>query len=172
MANWDIKSGTGAGPVLSTPMTGAMVPGGFWRRFVAQFIDQLVIGLVTFPVNFAIGMVSGLGAASGAGGEAQLGAMLLLQAVSWGLYLVAAFLYYGLFYSKRGATPGKMVMGLRVVDSVTGANVTLWKAFFRETIGKLCSTITLLFGYIMVGMREDKKALHDLMFGTQVLHKK
>jgi len=78
--------------------------------------------------------------------------------------------YYVWFYKNKGATPGKMLMRLRVSRADTGTNLTYWRAFFRETIGKFLSAIVLCIGFLLVVFRQDKRALHDLLFNTQVTY--
>jgi uncharacterized RDD family membrane protein YckC len=59
-----------------------------------------------------------------------------------------------------------------VINKSNGKNLGYFRTFFRETIGKFCSGVIFLIGFIMVAIREDKMALHDLIFDTQVLAKK
>ena len=40
-----------------------------------------------------------------------------------------------------------------------------------ETVGKFLSALILMIGFIMAGFRQDKRALHDLLFRTQVLRR-
>ena len=77
--------------------------------------------------------------------------------------------YYGWFYSRRGASPGKMVMGLKIVDAQTGLYLSPMRAFFRETLGKTISAIPFLIGFLVAAFRIDHKALHDLIFDTTVV---
>ena len=44
------------------------------------------------------------------------------------------------------------------------------KAGLRETVGKFVSAIVLLIGYLMAAFRQDKRALHDFLFSSQVTH--
>lgn len=85
------------------------------------------------------------------------------------LYLVIVFFYYGWFYSERGATPGKMALELEVVADTSGRRIGYWRAFLRETLGKFISGLPLLLGFIIAGLRSDRRALHDLIFETRVV---
>jgi uncharacterized RDD family membrane protein YckC len=87
-----------------------------------------------------------------------------------GMGFIVNFLYYGWFYTNKGATPGKMVMGLRVVDHETGTNIS-WGAAILRQIGQWFDWI-LLIGVLMACFRRDKRALHDFMAGSQVLQKR
>jgi uncharacterized RDD family membrane protein YckC len=140
--------------VTSTPQM-AVVPGGFWRRFAATIIDGVVMSIAQFPLKFAVILVLG--------GEAVAGAINLLVS------LLFAYNYYGYFYSKKGATPGKMVMGLRLLDDQTGTHLSYGAAFKREIVKGLFGFVTLGVSYFMAGFREDKKSLHDIYLKTRVV---
>ena len=76
--------------------------------------------------------------------------------------LVVTWLYFALLESsERGATIGKMVMGLRVVDE-QGNRISFGRATGRF-FAKFVSGIILLLGYIMVAFTERKRgpARHD-----------
>ncbi|HEY5639440.1 MAG TPA: RDD family protein, partial [Dehalococcoidia bacterium] len=71
------------------------------------------------------------------------------------------------FWTAAGATPGKMLMKLKVVDE-HGDQVKIDKAILRY-VGYWVSTLTLLIGYLMIAFRKDKRGLHDLIAGTRVI---
>lgn len=155
----------GAAPT-STPEVGPI-----GRRFVALLVDGLIFTVIQFPLTFAIAFIAGAGAAAGVDG-AQMGAMqLVIQGVSWIVSLVLIYFYYGWFYKNKGATPGKLLMGLKVVDATTGAHLTYGKSFLRETVGRAVDSIAILFffvGILIPCLRKDKRALHDMIANTQV----
>ena len=136
------------------------VPGGFWRRFVAVFIDGIIITVAMFPVSFVIQLVIVSG-----------GSTLIPTIISYAVQFVAMYFYFGYFYSQKGASPGKMVMNLRVVNTEDGKNLTYMRAFLRETVGKTISGLPIALGYIIAAFREDKKTFHDMIFDTQVFQK-
>ncbi len=148
----------------------ARVPGGFWRRFVAFLVDSVIVSIVLTPLSFLFSFLSGSLVAVTGGGEPDLTMVLLVQAVSFVTSLIATFLYYGWFYKNKGASPGKMLMRLRISSHDTGTNISYMRAGLRETLGKFVSGIILSIGYLMAAFRQDKRALHDFMFGTQVTH--
>ena len=149
----------------------ARVPGGFWRRVVAAMVDSATYSVLSFPVTFLFGFAMGFSGVLSGGDPQHNTTMTALLTV--GSYLISfgiAFLYYGWFYKHKGATPGKMLMGLRIARADTGTNLTYWRAFGRETIGKILSSIVLFIGFLLVAFRQDKRGLHDLLFNTQVTH--
>ncbi|MFW7377440.1 MAG: RDD family protein [Oligoflexus sp.] len=137
-------------------------PGGFWIRFIANLIDGLVVGVITVPVNFVIGLLSGQ-----QGTAESFGIMGFNYLFNW--LIVGVFAGY--FYSQKGATPGKLVFNLYVRDADTGSNISFWKGFFRDSVGKTISALVFFIGYIMAAFRKDKAALHDLMLNTRVWKK-
>lgn len=148
----------------------AQLPGGFWRRFVAVMVDGVIVSIVIWPLSFILGLFSGSFAAVTGGSDPDVTMVLVLQGVNFLTSLIAAFAYYGWFYKNKGASPGKMLMRLRVSMRDTGTNVSILRAGFRETVGKLVSGLLLGIGYLMAAFRKDKRALHDMMFNTQVTH--
>ena len=43
---------------------------------------------------------------------------------------------------------------------------------YRETVGKFLSGIFLSIGYILVGLDNEKRALHDILCDTRVIYAK
>ena len=78
------------------------------------------------------------------------------------------FLYFCATLSSFGGSPGKLLLGLRVVDAQTGSRIGFGRAIYREIFGKMLSTITLGLGWGMVLIRRDTRALHDLTARTTV----
>ncbi len=141
-------------------------PAGFWRRFLAVLIDGLILQLVTIPLTIGVHMVTGADFIDKPG-EVNWTVVIAKQLI----YFACTFVYFGWFYRNKGATPGKMVLDLRVVNSKTGENLGYGRTFYREVVGKIVSSIILCIGFIMAGFRKDKRALHDMMCGTRVFRK-
>src|SRR5215469_5227129 len=82
--------------------------------------------------------------------------------------LVVTWLYFAVMESsQRGATVGKMVCGLRVVDR-QGQRISFGRASGRF-FAKFISAAILLIGYLMAAFTERKRALHDIIAGTLVV---
>jgi uncharacterized RDD family membrane protein YckC len=147
---------------VSQVPTAQYEPGGFWRRFAAVMVDGIIFGVaqavLTLPIQLLLG-----GSMSGA---------ILGVVFSYAVSFALIWFYYGYFYSKKGATPGKSLMGLKVLRSDTGENMSQLGAFGRETVGKFCSIILLGIGFIMAAFNSEKRALHDMMFTTRVVRVK
>ena len=77
-------------------------------------------------------------------------------------------LYFALLESsERGATVGKMAMGLRVVTS-DGQRLSFMNATGRY-FAKILSFLILCIGFIMVAFTDKKRGLHDIIAGTLVI---
>jgi uncharacterized RDD family membrane protein YckC len=138
---------------------------------VAVVVDGAIVSVVTMPLNLVFGALMGFGATlSGDELQAHGGLLALTYLGSYLLSLLTLFFYYGWFYKTKGATPGKMLMRLRVASFDTGTNLTYWRTFARETLGKFASSILLGIGFLMVAFRRDKRGLHDLLCHTHVTY--
>ena len=91
-------------------------------------------------------------------------ALAMAQLLCWGFLLV----YYIFFTGHYGATPGKMILGLRVKDS-NDEDIGYLKAFGRFLADFVLMPFTLGIGYLIALFNEDKKGLHDIIAGTHVV---
>ena len=103
----------------------------------------------------------------------SLQAPALESLLNFGFSLIELFitiLFIGWFNKNKGGTPGKLVFGLRVINSETGKNIG-----YLNTTGRIFANflniISLGIGYLILALRTDKKGFHDLAAGTQVIRK-
>jgi len=142
-----------------TPNT-ALKIANLGARFFGSLLDTLIILLPFLLIGLLIGFWGGL-----LDEDDQITA---LKAQLIAMFL--GILYEAVFLSSAWqATPGKRLLGLKVVDQ-NGLPISFWRASGR-TAGKILSSI-LLIGYIMAFFTKDKRALHDLMAGTIVIKDK
>lgn len=138
-------------------------PAGFFPRLGAYLIDMCVAGVVIGMINLPIGILRMV-----AGDSVCFKDILfdydIFQIVN---YLLMSAYFIVMTYT-TGRTVGKMLMKLRVVSTV-GTELTFWQVAFREIIGKYLSGI-LYIGYLMVGVSEQKLALHDRLADTRVIY--
>lgn len=153
----------------------SMEPAGFWIRFLAFIIDwtiaSVAANIVAVPLMI-VGFAVAIGSA-GAGADETTGGvvMIVIQLISFVLSTAVMLAYFGWFYKSKGATPGKMLFKLRVVNAETGENLGYGQTVMRELLGRFLCGITLLIGYIIAGVRDDKRGLHDMVANTQVLRR-
>jgi uncharacterized RDD family membrane protein YckC len=158
-------------------MTEAIQPiayAGFWRRFAAHLIDSILISVVEFVIFIPALALVGIGVFKTAM-EADPESIAGLILVAIGAYLftillsiIIGWLYYALMESSaRGATLGKMVVGVRVTDP-SGGRISFGRATVRY-FSKIISAMILMIGYIMAAFTDRKQALHDIIAGTLVV---
>jgi len=158
---------------------------GFWKRFLAFLVDSLAVILVFSPVMIAL---------YGAGFFARLNAELASLSVSSGdpvadatrvLAILdrpdSAIMALGdirvqlafavtviLFWRFRGATPGKMVIGARIVTAEglaqpsTGRLIGRFFAYF-------VSIFPACLGFLWIAFDRRKQGWHDKIAGTVVV---
>lgn len=153
---------------------------GFWVRFLAAWIDTAVL---IVPLALVVYIVSGgawldFSNVSESMTYAQQGQTLAaLQSMpkasmKWELLFELAIAGVTILFWKKfsGATPGKKLLGIHVVDAKTLQEINNKQAIIRY-IGYIISTLPFAFGFLMVGFRKDKRALHDLLAETVVIYK-
>jgi uncharacterized RDD family membrane protein YckC len=87
----------------------------------------------------------------------------------WGIaFAVVAFLYVFLGTEVSGRTPGKALVGLRVVRW-DGDPVRPGAAFVR-TLAAVPGVLLAGIGPLLGVLQHDRRALHDLVAGTAVVH--
>ncbi|MCR0981441.1 RDD family protein [Roseomonas populi] len=126
---------------------------GFWPRVAAQLIDaawMLPLGLI----------LSVMGEGLRGGQDLSPGADLLLQLISALIIL--------LFWVTRQATPGKLVMRLRVVDADTGGMPPFPRLVARY-IGYIVSGLPLGLGYLWMLWDPRRQCWHDRLARTLVV---
>jgi uncharacterized RDD family membrane protein YckC len=129
-------------------------PAGFWIRLVAVLLDALWINALVFGLSIPFG-----GPRSTTGATViALGSLLLGIAVP--LLALAVF----------GATPGKALLGLRVIAAGRPRGIGFVKSFLR-LCGMMVSGVVLGIGYLMVAFSKDKRALHDHLADTMVIRR-
>jgi signal peptidase I len=82
-------------------------------------------------------------------------------------YLIAP-LYGSLFVWRAGATPGKMLLRLKVVTA-SYKKVGLGHALLRETIGKWIYGLILSLGYLWMLIDKNNQTWHDKIANTLVV---
>ena len=129
-------------------------PAGFWIRLAANLIDAVWIAVVLFVVTLPFG-----GPRSDAGS-------LVASLVSLLLGIVVPILCWAAF----GATPGKALLGLRVIGGKRRRGLGIVLAFLR-LCGVMVSAVLFGLGFVMVAFTRDKRGLHDHLAGTAVIRR-
>jgi uncharacterized RDD family membrane protein YckC len=157
----------GAQPPIPPAMvsTGELNYAGFGPRFVAALIDSLLLTALMIPFIIAIGIFM---YKMQSGGELSPLAMIVMGA-SYLIMSLIGLLYNLIFIGKKGATPGKKFMKLRVTFPDGQYPIGIGKAFLR-LIGYMVSSLICYIGFLMIIFdKETHRGLHDKIAGTVVI---
>ena len=140
-------------------------PAGIWHRLLAYFLDYFVIGSGVFIITYVISLFILLQVENltpGIEENIQLFAILLGP-----LYLMLLPIYWS------GYTVGKWIAGIRIVrmdGKKLGWETMLLRLLVSGFIYAITLGIALIVSILMVALRKDKRALHDLIAGTYVTY--
>lgn len=143
--------------VAPDDFTQALEYGGFWRRVGASLIDTILILLVTSPVLYALYGESFYTEQSMLRGPADFVISYLFPAVA----SIAFWVY-------KSATPGKMVLGLKIVDADSAGPCSTGQLIGRY-LGYYVSILVIGLGFLWVAFDKRKQGLHDKLAGTLVV---
>jgi uncharacterized RDD family membrane protein YckC len=130
---------------------------GFWRRFVAAFVDGIVIGVIGWLLT-----VFGLG------GD-ETGVTVNVAGGDWPTVLIS-LVYFTYFHGRTGQTPGDAVFAIKVVDfrDGTGEPIGYGRAALRWLVS-IVSALALLLGYLWMLWDPEKQTWHDKAAGSVVV---
>ena len=132
---------------------------GFWARVAAAIIDTICAMMIIVPVILA------------AYGSEYL-TLIQDKFVAGPVDLLVQYVFPAvavvIFWLTRQATPGKMVIGAKVVDATTLGKLSVGQAILRY-LGYYVSTIPLMLGLVWVGFDAKKQGWHDKIAGTLVI---
>lgn len=145
-------------------------PAGFWVRLIAFVIDITFLIAVFFAIWPSIFGVPYIDMDSAAGNfDMALGFGLDKSAGENLLDIFIQAAYFTLTTSLWGTTLGKRVFNLYVVGD-DGQRLSVARSLGRY-FATWVSGIIIGIGYIMIGVRADKRALHDLIAETWVVRR-
>ncbi|MBT4521182.1 MAG: RDD family protein [Halieaceae bacterium] len=130
---------------------------GFWVRVGAALIDTVLLLVIVSPVMSLI-----------YGQEYWVG-----EARAHGLWDIVLNYFFPaiaviLFWIYKSATPGKMVLKLKIVDATTGDKPSTGQLIGRY-LGYYVSMLPFFLGIIWVGIDKRKQGWHDKLAGTIVV---
>jgi uncharacterized RDD family membrane protein YckC len=131
-------------------------PAGFWIRAGAALLDVVVFFVVQRSLSVAGARVWGRPVEDDPTVAGLVGLFSVLFTA----------LYTTVLHALTGQTLGKLALGVRVVG-VDGRPLAVGAALLRW-LGYGVSAAPLGFGFLMAGLRRDKRALHDLIAGSRV----
>jgi uncharacterized RDD family membrane protein YckC len=117
---------------------------GFWIRLGAYLLDVLIYGIPAVIVVVVAALISD-----------ALGVLAYFLVI---VGSVAYFIYYE--GGPKGATPGKQVCGIRIIDMQGGGSIGYGRAFIRW-IMKIVSGAVFYLGYLWMLWDKEKQCWHD-----------
>lgn len=132
-------------------------PAGFPIRFIAALIDFF---LLSVPVTTVISLLlfQDLSLLIGEVNASIADPIIIfIQAV-----LIILFWLYN-----DGQTPGKRIVGIKVVSD---EGKLTFKATILRLLGYFINVLTFFIGFMMIGVRKDKRGLHDILSKTRVVY--
>lgn len=140
-------------------------------RFFALLIDAIIlsVGMGILVVGMMV-LVGLFGISGGASSDAEAAFALSLGLGFFGLFLGGIVFYFTWFVGRYGATPGKMVLGIKIVRP-DGGPVSYLRAFARMWALEL-SRMIFYIGFVIAFFDDQKRALHDHICDTRVVQKR
>jgi uncharacterized RDD family membrane protein YckC len=149
---------------------------GIKRRFFALLLDILVLGVlggaVTYPIEVNLNqnideLVEVVQKRLESSQQPAESSLLLI--FIFGFLKVALWsLYFIIFIGKCGQTPGKKILGLKVLK-FNGDPVNYKSAGIRSLIGYPLSLFTFGLGFIWALLDKNSQCLHDKIADTLVI---
>lgn len=132
-------------------------PAGFWIRAVAALLDFALFGLVKLSLGVLAARVW----------RSEIDGPVGVQGVISACTMLFAVLYTIVLHALDGQTIGKLLVGVRVVG-LDGERPPLGASVLRF-FAYAVSLLPFGLGFVMAGLRADRRALHDLLAGTRVV---
>lgn len=146
------------GPV--SPVSIQVEYASFGRRLGAHLIDSFLLFVVTAIVTVPLGVTAALRGAD----PSQLSLPSTLASIA---SLLLPILYCVGYWTKKGATPGKTALGIRVVNAddnaPSGAQATV------RYFAYILSSLPFCLGYAWMIWDREKRCWHDIIAGTRVI---
>jgi uncharacterized RDD family membrane protein YckC len=132
---------------------------GFVSRLASFVIDALLLGLALSVTQWMLErMARNLG---------RLAPPINLSAVLLAVWPFVIIAYLVTFWTTLGQTPGKWLLGLRVVP-IGGGPLKFSQALLRAA-GYILSALPCYLGFLWV-LGPQRRAWHDRLAGTEVLY--
>lgn len=118
------------------------------RRLEAFLLDLLTWGSVVYAF------------------DSIMGTSLWISGFSLGILVMTGL---NLYLMTKATTLGKYILDMKVIDRLTGADLTFVRMLLRETIGKTASALFLMIGFIWIIIDNENAGWHDKLFHSQVV---
>jgi uncharacterized RDD family membrane protein YckC len=132
---------------------------GLVTRAVALGVDAVVINAIAVVAAGAVELIASLFGKHGGLSLPQALAGVVAWALWWCLYFV-------IFWTLTGQTPGDRLLGIRVI-SVNGGRIRIRQAALRF-VGMVLAAIPLGAGFLPVLVDDERRGFHDRIAHTVV----
>ena len=156
------------------PLLPARPPyGGFWRRFWAYMLDGIIASLIPAVICLPLLIWQAMRLSAPSATEEVSASALIWFVLIYLLWSVLGFLSFWLYFAflesgKHQATWGKRLLGIKVVGE-RGQRISFARATGRF-FAKLLSYMIFYIGFIIMPFTNRKRALHDMIADTYVVH--
>ena len=150
----------------TAPQTNEIQYAGFWKRFLAYWVDVLI----TLPLSLVLLELLGMEpfALFSITTMAELEKLQSASNNTTILSMAIGFLFYIIMWvNYDGATPGKKLVGIKIQKN-DGSKVNYPTAIIRY-LGYFISAIVACLGFLWVAWDKKKQGWHDKIAGTVVV---
>jgi uncharacterized RDD family membrane protein YckC len=156
----------GVHPAAADAMPGPFGYAGFWIRLAAKFLDGLVLMLAWIPMVVVFAMLIPVFARPSS--EPPV-ALILLGYAFMIVYMIGVSIGYEVYFvRKQDATPGKRILGLKLVLA-NGDRLSTGRIVGRYFAHMVAGFVPFYIGYILAGITKEKTGLHDMICNTRVV---
>ena len=134
---------------------------GFWIRVGASLIDVALLLMITLPLTLMI-----YGSDTVGNSENSI--------LDYAYFLINYFLPFLatiIFWMYKSATPGKMVLHLKVLDEATGGKLTIGQSIGRY-FAYIPAMLIFMLGIFWIAWDKKKQGWHDKLAKTVVVRNK
>lgn len=145
----------------------------FLQRLMAWLADYIILYLFSFAITTIIGLTI-IAIGNAIGGLSDPFIFIVknnLILITFLMFVLLPFFYFGYFWSRKGQSIGMGLMGIQVIKT-DGSNLSFWIAALRGTVGYWVSGLVFGLGYLWVFFDENQQTWHDKLFGTDVVTSK
>lgn len=143
---------------LGLPYQNHLGLAGFWRRLAASILDGIFILLVTLPLSFLM-----LGSA-----YFDDTTTTFFGPMDFVINYLLPFIIVMAFWKLKGATPGKMALGIKIIRAKDEDPLSTGQCIGRY-FGYFLSAIPIGLGYFWMLWDDKKQTWHDKLAGTLVV---
>ena len=137
---------------------------GFVSRLIAYSIDVFIVVFTLMFMGWLINAVLGIFNIDEFSRTSSLN-KILVSGVFGLLYSAAYFIF---FWTMIGQTPGKSLMGLRIV-TIDGRSLSFVRSV-RRLLGYIISILAIWIGFLWILVDNRRQGWHDKIAGTIVIY--